>query len=177
MARTEPAGGESVTMAEANTVQVQMRIERIYVKDASFESPGSPAVFTEQFRPQMQVDINTKVNSLGDNRHEVVLAATVTAKRDDEKTAYLIEVQQAGIFVIEGVADAHLRQVLGVICPNTLFPYLRESLDSLVVKGGFPPLQLAPVNFDALYAQAVQQTDQQANQQSVPVPPAPEVKH
>lgn len=162
-------------MAETNAVQVQMRIERIYLKDASFESPGSPAVFTEQFRPQMQVDINTKVNSLGDNRHEVVLAATVTAKRDDQKTAYLIEVQQAGIFVIEGVVDAHLRQVLGVICPNTLFPYLRETLDSLVVKGGFPPLQLAPVNFDALYAQAVQQAEKQTEKQTESS--TPEVKH
>ncbi len=144
-----------------------MRIERIYIKDASFESPGAPAIFSENFQPQMQVDINTTVNSLGDQRHEVVLSATVTAQRDENKVAYVVEVQQAGIFVIEGVTDAPLRQVLGVICPNTLFPYLRESLDTLVIKGGFPPLLLAPVNFDALFAQAMRRRDEQASGEQV----------
>lgn len=148
---------------ERQTVQVQMRVERMYLKDASLESPGAPSIFGEQFRPEMQVDINTAVNSLGDNRHEVVLSATVTATRDQQRTAYLVEVQQAGIFIIEGVTGNPLRQVLGIACPNMLFPYLREALDNLVVKAGFPALQLAPVNFEALYGQALQQ---QAQQQS-----------
>lgn len=151
-------------MAEANDnqerLQVQLSIERIYLKDASFESPGSPAVFTEQYKPEIQVDLNTRVNSLGDNRHEVVLSTTVTANREGGKTAFIVEAQQAGIFNIDGVTGAPLQQILGVHCPNTLFPYLRESIDHLVVKGGFPPLRLAPVNFEALYAQALNQQQQ-----------------
>lgn len=138
-------------------VQAQLRIERLYLKDASFESPGSPTIFSEQWRPQTQVDINTSVNNLGDNRHEVVLAVTVTSKREGDLTAFVAEVHYAGIFVIEGVDAAQLHQVLGIACPNTLFPYARENLDNLVVRGGFPALQLAPVNFEVLYAQALQQ--------------------
>ena len=150
---TDPANENS----NAPRNEAQVRIERLYLKDASFESPGSPAVFTEQFQPQNQVDINTSVNSLGDGRHEVVLAVTVTARRDEERVAFIAEAQHAGLFTITGVSEAQLRQVLGVFCPSTLFPYVREGLDSLVVKGGFPPLQLAPINFEVLYAQAMQQ--------------------
>lgn len=153
-------------MAEEDSeIRVQMRVERMYLKDASFESPGSPAIFGQPFRPEIQVDINTRVNSLGDQRHEVVLSTTVTASREEDKTAYVVEVQQAGIFVIEGVEQQQLHQVLGILCPNMLFPYAREALDNLVVKGGFPPLQLAPVNFEAMYAQARQQQAEQAAEQ------------
>ncbi len=148
-------------MAEEE-VQVQLRVERMYLKDASFESPGSPSIFSEPFRPEIQVDINTRVNSLGDQRHEVVLSTTVTAKREENKTAYVVEAHQAGIFVVEGVDDGRLHQVLGIVCPNMLFPYAREALDNLVVKGGFPALQLAPVNFEAIYAQARQQAEEAA---------------
>ena len=163
MARPEPASGEEL-MSEQ--IQVQLKIERIYVKDASFESPGAPSIFTEQFQPEMQVDINTGVNSLGDNRHEVVLRATITAKRSEDKHAYIVEVQQAGIFVVEGAEGGALRQVLGIACPNTLFPYLRETLDGLVTKGGFPPLHLAPVNFEMLYGEAMRQASEQAQEQT-----------
>ena len=145
-------------------VQIQMRIERVYLKDASFESPGAPLIFREQFKPEMQVQINTDISNLGDNLHEVVLRATVTAKRSEDKHAYIVEIQQAGIFLVEGAPEPTLRQILAVACPNTLFPYLRESLDNLVVKGGFPPVQLAPVNFDALYAQAVQKAQEEQGQ-------------
>ncbi len=146
----------------------QLRIERLYLKDASFESPGSPTIFSEQWRPETQVDINTTVNNLGDNRHEVVLALTVTAKRDGDRVAFLAEVHYAGIFVIEGVDQQQLHQVVGIACPNTLFPYARESLDGLVVRGGFPAMHLAPVNFEALYAQAVQKAaEQQQSDDSV----------
>jgi preprotein translocase subunit SecB len=180
MARAEFAGCEGMSENdsgnaqdqagdnESNSVQAQMRIERLYLKDASFESPGSPTIFGEQWRPQTQVDINTSVNNLGDNRHEVVLAVTVTSKRESERTAFVAEVHFAGIFVIAGVEASALHQVVGIACPNTLFPYVRENLDSLVVKGGFPPLQLAPVNFEVLYAQAMQQAkvaEQQAPDQ------------
>ena len=145
---------------QAQPKQAQLRIERLYLKDASFESPGAPTIFGEKWRPETQVDINTSVNNLGDNRHEVVLAITVTSKRDGDRVAFVVEVHYAGIFVIEGVDAQQLHQVLGIACPNTLFPYLRENLDSLVVRGGFPPLQLAPVNFEVLYAQAVQQANE-----------------
>ena len=94
-------------------VQVQLSLERIYLKDASFESPGTPTIFLEEFRPEMQVDINTGVNSLGDSRHEVVLTVTVTAKRKESLVAYIAEVHEAGIFFIEGVDGEALRQVLG----------------------------------------------------------------
>ena len=158
MARSESTCGESFMN---DRVQVQMRIERIYVKDASFESPGAPSIFSEQFQPEMQVDINTGTNSLGDNRHEVVLSATVTAKRGEERHAYIVEVQQAGIFNIEGAQGGALSQVLGIACPNALFPYLREALDALVTKGGFPPLQLAPVNFEMLFAEAMKRSKEE----------------
>lgn len=149
--------------------QAQLRIERLYLKDASFESPGTPGIFGEQWRPETQVDINTSVNNLGDNRHEVVLAITVTSKRDEERVAFVAEVHYAGIFVIEGVDPAQLHQVVGIACPSTLFPYVRENLDSLVVRGGFPAIQLAPVNFEALYVQAMQQQQaQQAAQREDP---------
>ncbi len=142
--------------------QPQLRIERLYLKDASFESPGSPTIFGEQWRPETQVDINTTVNKLGDDRHEVVLAVTVTSKREGDRVAFVAEVHYAGIFVIEGVDAKQLHQVIGIACPNTLFPYVRENLDSLVVRGGFPAMQLAQINFEALYAQALQKSAAQA---------------
>ncbi len=144
----------------ARQVEVQLRVERMYVKDASFESPGAPSIFSTQFQPNFQVDINTGINSLGDNRHEVVLAVTATANRDEEHIAYIAEVHQAGIFEVKGVEGAALHPVLGIACPNMLFPYVREALDNLIVKGGFPPLQLAPVNFENLFRQAAAGQDQ-----------------
>ena len=155
MSENDTAAGET------NRNEAQVRIERLYLKDASFESPGSPAVFTESFQPQNQVDINTSVNTQGEGRHEVVLSVTVTARRDEERVAFIAEAQYAGLFTITGVSEDQLRHVLGVFCPSTLFPYVRESLDGLVVKGGFPALQLAPINFEVLYAQAMQQQAQQ----------------
>ena len=158
MAENEPA-------EQAEAVPAQMRVERMYLKDVSFESPGAPSIFSEQFRPEFKVDIQTTVNSLGDDRHEVVLSATVSASRQGERTAYLIEVQQAGIFIIEGVKGQAQHQILGIACPNMLFPYAREALDNLIVKGGFPALQLAPVNFEAIYAQAMQQHNNQQSEE------------
>ncbi len=145
----------------SESVQVQVNIERIYLKDASFESPGSPTVFSEPFRPEMNVDINTRVNSLGDDRHEVVLSATLKASRGESKMAYVVEVQQAGIFVLSGAEGEQLAPILGVHCPTMLFPYLRESIDALVIKGGFPAVQLAPVNFERLFAEMVRQRNEQ----------------
>jgi preprotein translocase subunit SecB len=140
--------------------QVQFRIERLFLKDSSFESPNSPEVFIKQWRPEIKVDINTRANSLGEDLQEVILTATITATLEDEMVGFIVEVQQAGIFLIQGAEPAQLSQIIGIACPNTLFPSLRESIDNLVVKGGFPALQLAQVNFEALYVQAMQEREQ-----------------
>lgn len=145
-------------MNEQATAQV--RLERIYLKDASWESPKSPQVFTEDWKPEIQADIATKSNRVDDQRFEVVLTVGLNAKLPEVKTAFIVEVQQAGLFSIEGVEGELLQRVLGTVCPSTLYPYAREVVDSLTIKGGFPALHLAPVNFDALYAEALRQQSQ-----------------
>ncbi|MEH6635485.1 MAG: protein-export chaperone SecB [Halioglobus sp.] len=137
--------------------QQQFAMQRIYNKDLSFESPSTPDVFKKQWQPQVNVDLNTKSNKVDEQGNfEVVLSVTITAKIEED-TAFLVEVQQAGIFFISGFEGEDLRRILGTAAPNILFPYARECIDSLCVKGGFPPVMLAPVNFDALYQQAVAQ--------------------
>jgi len=137
--------------------QQQFAMQRIYTKDLSFESPITPAVFREQWTPAVSVDLNTKSEAIDEQGNfEVVLAITITAKLG-EKTAFLCEVHQAGIFMLRGFEGEDLRRLLGTAAPNILFPYAREAIDNLVVKGGFPAIMLAPVNFDALYQQARQQ--------------------
>ncbi len=155
----------------------QIRLERIYLKDASFESPGTPEVFGEEWKPELNVDIGTRTHSGPNGLFEVILSTTVRAKRANGKTAYIVETQQAGLFHVQGIAGEVLQRALGTICPTTLFPYLRESVDALVVRGGFPPLHLAPVNFEALYRQAVAQKKAQidAGEQTKSAPDA--VKH
>ena len=115
----------------------------------------------------MQMDINSRANGLGDDLFEVILTVTLRAKLENGKTALIIEIQQAGIFRIEGV-EADVRQrVLGTVCPNTLFPYVREAVDSMAVRGGFPAIQLAPVNFDALFADALRKQQAQDDNAAV----------
>ena len=145
------------TASNQQQQQQQFVMQRIYAKDLSFESPQSPGVFREQWSPQVNVELNTKNEAIDDQgNYEVVLTLTITAKQG-ENTAFLCEVQQAGIFMIKGIEGEDLRRVLATTGPTILLPYARETIDSLVVKGGFPPVMLAPVNFDALYAQAQQQ--------------------
>lgn len=139
---------------EQNTPQFQM--QRIYTKDVSFETPNSPAIFTEKWEPSVNVDINTASAQLQQGVFEVVLTVTVTTKAG-EKTAFLAEVQQAGIFIMTGFNDQDLGGMLNSYCPNLLFPFAREVIADLVSKGSFPQLLLAPINFDALYAQHLQQ--------------------
>lgn len=141
----------------------QFAIQRIYTKDISFETPNSPAIFTEKWEPSVNVDLNSSGNRLGEGLYEVTLSLTVTAKLGD-KTAYLAEVQQAGIFALEGFSEQELSSVLHSFCPNILFPYAREVISDLVSKGSFPQLLLAPINFDALYAQHLQQQQKQEGQ-------------
>ena len=150
-------------MAENEAVQQQFGIQKIYVKDASFESPLGAAVFSKQWQPKINVDMNTKNSKVGDDIFEVILTITVTATLE-EQTALLIEVQQAGLFLAKGIEGESLRQALGIMAPNLLFPYVREAIDSLAIKGGFPAISLQPINFEALYRQASQQAAQQQEQ-------------
>ena len=135
----------------------EFALERIYVKDQSFESPRSPDVFRGPWQPQIHLDINTRTAGLGDERYEVVLTVTAHAKSAEGQSLMIVEVQQGGVFRIRGLDDERMRRVLATHCPGILFPYIRESIDALVVKGGFPALMLAPVNFDAMYEEALKQ--------------------
>lgn len=137
----------------------QFAIQKIYIKDVSFESPNSPTMFTKEWQPEVNLDMNTNTQLLNEGVYEVVLSLTATVKNTDQ-TAFLIEVQQAGIFNIKGFAENDMGHMLGSFCPNILFPYAREAVSDLVTKGGYPPLILAPVNFDALYAQHMAQQQQ-----------------
>ncbi|MBL3526104.1 MAG: protein-export chaperone SecB [gamma proteobacterium endosymbiont of Lamellibrachia anaximandri] len=145
-------------MSEAKQEQPnrELSIQRIYLKDVSFETPNSPSVFQQEWKPETNVNMNTEVNTLSENVYEVVLNVTVTTKVG-EQTAYLAEVQQAGIFSISGFSDQEMGAVVGSYCPNLLFPYVREAISDLVTKGSFPQMILQPVNFDALYAQHQQE--------------------
>ncbi|MDZ4264059.1 MAG: protein-export chaperone SecB [Pseudomonadota bacterium] len=135
----------------------QFAVQKIYVKDVSFETPNSPTIFTEtKWEPEVNVQLNSRAAPMADDMHEVVLSVTITTKQGD-KTAYLIEVQQAGIFRTAGFEQAQLSHLLGSYCPNILFPYVREAISDMVARGGFPQLLLAPVNFDALYTQHLEQ--------------------
>ncbi len=139
----------------------QFAIQRIYIKDASFETPLTPAIFTEKWEPELNVDLGSKATRLVESVYEVVVNVTVTAKLGD-KTAYLAEVHQAGIFTLSGFSEGELAQMLHSFCPNILFPYVRESISDLVNRGSFPQLLLAPVNFEALYAQHLQRAQAEA---------------
>ena len=130
----------------------KFEIQKIYVKDLSFETPNSPKIFTEKWNPKTDVHIQTENNKLDEKIFEVTIIVTVTASQD-EKTAFLVEVKQAGIFFIEHFPEEQHKQLLGSYCPNILFPFAREVIAELVTKGGFPQLLLNPVNFDALYQQ------------------------
>jgi preprotein translocase subunit SecB len=146
-------------MAEEQQAK-QFNILKIYIKDVSFETPNSPGIFTQTFtqqlEPKVDFNLNTSFKALENGLFEVSLTVTVTFKLED-KTAYLAEVTQSGLFTIIGFGDQEIGPMLGSFCPNILFPFARETVADLVTKGGFPPMLLAPVNFDALYMQHVQQ--------------------
>lgn len=144
------------SMPEDGAHGPEFAIQRIYVKDSSFESPESPSIFREQWEPKVNIDLQTSSNLLEGDVYEVVLGVTVTVKIK-EKTAFLAETKQAGIFSIGQFNDEQRNQLLGSFCPNILFPYARETITSLVTRGGFPQLYLAPINFDAVYQQQMKQ--------------------
>ncbi|MCW9012536.1 MAG: protein-export chaperone SecB [Gammaproteobacteria bacterium] len=147
-------------MSEEQNNQQQFAIQKIYLKDVSFESPNAPGVFSDgQWQPEVNVQLNTEGKSLSDGIHEVILTVTVTAKQQ-ENTAFLVEVKQAGVFQMSGFPQEQLGGMLGAYCPEVLFPFAREAIADLVAKGGFPQLLLSPVNFNALYMQHQQQQAQ-----------------
>ena len=145
-------------------------LQRLYVKDLSFEAPHAPQVFTENWQPQVNVGLNTQVTPLGNDHLEVVLVVTVTVK-SGEKTAYHVEVQQAGLFVARDVPEQDRGPLVGIVCPNILFPYVREVVSDLVSRGSFPQMLLAPVNFEGLYVQRMAQLREQAAQGDAPAAP------
>ncbi len=148
--------------------QQQFAIQKIFIKDISFESPNAPAIFTEgEWKPEVNVQIHTDAKSVSEELHEVTLTVTVTAKQL-EKTAFLVEVKQSGIFQMKGFEQEQMAGMLGAYCPETLFPYAREAISDMVTKGGFPQMLLSPVNFNALFMQHQQQQAEQA---------APETAH
>lgn len=141
-------------MSEQQQAQGQFALQRIYVKDLSFEAPNAPKTFLANWQPEVNIELSTQANRMEDGKNfEVVLALTVTVKNDNA-TAFLVELKQAGIFLIEGVPDNQLAQLLGAYCPNLLFPYARETVSDVVTRGSFPQLLLQPINFDAVFAEA-----------------------
>ena len=143
-------------IASAEATGTAFTVEKIYVKDVSFEVPGAPAIYTENVQPELQLNLNQRVQRLGENAFEVVLGVTLTCKAGD-KTAYVAEVQQAGIFGLMGLDPQAVDVLLGTQCPNILFPYVRQIVSDLVQAGGFPPFFLQPINFEALYAESLRQ--------------------
>lgn len=135
-----------------NASDTQFMIQRIYVKDLSFEAPNTPAVFQQQWEPELNLDLNVSHNRLEEGVYEVILHITATVA-NQKATAFLVEIKQAGIFTIQNAPENQLDHLINSFCPNILFPYAREAITSQVINGSFPQLVLAPINFDALYMQ------------------------
>ncbi len=148
-----------MTEEAANTAERQIGIQKIYVKDFSFESPQSPDVFSAgDWKPQTNLNLSSSHSSISDNLFEVLLTITIQAEQN-EKTMFLIEIQQAGLFHIAGYAPEEFAAIVGSFCPSILFPYAREAIASIISRGGFPEFLLQPINFDALYAQSKTQAN------------------
>ncbi len=149
-------------------------VQRVYIKDSSFEAPDTPNVFKQQYSPQVNFSINNRSTRIDEGVYEVVLRLTADVKQDD-KTIFLVEVHQAGIFEVQGISGEKLEQVLTIACPNVLFPYGREAIDALVTRGSFPALLLAPINFESIYMQAKKQQAQQGAPATTVTPADPTV--
>lgn len=147
--------------------QKNLLLQKVYVKDLSFESPKAPMVFTTNVSPQTQLNVRSSAQQVAQETHEVTLTITVEAK-DKDATLFLAEVAQSGLFVIQGYTAEEQSLIIGSFCPNTLYPFAREAISDLVSKGGFPPLLLQPLNFDAIYAQALQERAARATTQAAP---------
>ncbi|MCR3755903.1 MAG: SecB chaperone [Sodalis sp. Psp] len=143
-------------MSEQNNTEMAFQIQRIYTKDVSFEAPNAPKVFLKEWQPEIKLDLDTVSSQLAEDIYEVVLRATVTATLGAD-TAFLCEVQQTGIFTISGIEGTQMAHCLGAYCPNILFPYARECITNQISRGTFPQMNLAPVNFDALFMNYLRQ--------------------
>jgi preprotein translocase subunit SecB len=162
MADSQPAGAPPSQDATAQgATTAQLAIEKIYVKDLSLENPGAPQSFQMSEAPQIEIGLRTRGEQIAPDVYECVLTLTVTAKAND-KTVFLIEAAQAGVFSIRGVPQAHLQPVLAIHCPTVLFPYARETIADATTRAGFPPVHLAPINFEALYQQQLAQAAAEA---------------
>jgi len=144
-----------------------LSIQKIYVKDLSLENPGAPQSFFSQEAPQVEVGLRTRAEQIEQNVFECVLTVTVTAKSAD-KTLFLVEAAQAGIFEIRGVPMADMQPIMGIHCPNVLFPYVRETIADAISRAGFPPVHLDPINFELLYQQQLANLQQQPAASPVP---------
>jgi len=139
-------------MSDEQQADRQFAIQRIYTKDISFESPNAPQVFISEWEPKINVDLSTEIQALSQDTIQVVLTVNVVAKHE-EKTAFLVEVQQAGIFLAKGFSEEELGPLMGIGAPNALYPYAREVVSDLITRGSFPQFTLQPVNFEQMYAQ------------------------
>lgn len=153
-------------MAEESTAAQEQQgprllLQKVYAKDVSFEVPRGHESFQGQWKPEIKLDMNLGRDKIDDTNWELTLKLTITAINEGEN-AFLVEVAQAGIFMIDGMSEEQVRQVLNTACANMIFPYARETIDSMVVKGGFPALMLAPINFDAIYQQALARREAEA---------------
>ena len=165
MAEQETPNGAAAPVPAADAPEgATFTVEKIYLKDVSFEAPGAPQVFNESGQPNLQMNLSQKVQRLTDRGFEVVLGVTLTCTVG-EKTAYLAEVQQAGVFGLSGFDEQALDMMLGTHCPNALYPYARQAIADLIQGGGFPPFLLQPINFETLYAEGLRQRAQQQAQQ------------
>ena len=164
---TDEAVNTGEAQAAADDNSIHLVIQRIYAKDMSFEAPNLPQLFLEEYKPEIQVSLQSRARSVAEEVYEVVMKVTVTAK-SGEQTAFIAEVDYAGLFGLRCNDEAEKQKVLGAYCPNVLYPYAREAVSEMAARGGFPQVLLAPVNFDKLYAdsQANQQTEGQAQEQA-----------
>lgn len=147
------------TTNDEQIAETQFMIQRVYVKDFSFETKNTPAIFQQRWEPELSLDLNTQHTTLEENIYEVVLTVTATVK-NQKTTAFLVEIKQAGIFTIQGAPAQQLDHLLGSFCPSILYPYAREAITTEVIRGSFPQLVLAPINFDALYMQQLEEKQQ-----------------
>lgn len=154
-----------MTTEEQNPTEdnTQFMIQRVYIKNLSYETNNTPAVFQEKWEPELNLDLNTEHTELDKGVYEVVLKVTATVTNNN-KTAFLVEVDQAGIFTIQGPSQEQLDHLLNSFCPSLLFPYAREVISSEVMRGSFPQLVLAPINFDALYMQQLEELKQKTEE-------------
>lgn len=152
--KTPEQAGDSQVPSDA-----QFLVQKVYVKDISFETPNSPEIFKMEWKPIVDMNMTNNATPIGDDHFDVVLTVTLTVKIDD-KTAYLVEVNQAGIFMLRNLPEDVIGRMLSIVCANILFPFAREAVSDVITRGGFPQLLLSPVNFDALYAQQQQEAGQ-----------------